>query len=305
MVCKLCSKKPVITISGIDFCRDCFIDYFERKVKRTIRQYKLIDKKDKILVAASGGKDSTVVLHILNQILKQRRQKITAFIIDLGIGDYSKKNLSNLKKFCKKEKIELLEFSMRNEFGYSLCYIKSVLASKGVKLKSCTICGVLRRYMMNKLARQKKFTKLVTGHNLADEAQTILMNQFKGNIWLNAKLGPLGGAVKSKSFVPRIKPLYFCSEKEIELYSRLKKFPVQYCRCPCSVDAYRAKMRSMLKEFEEKYPGTLNGIVNSFLNILPYLRQKQKGKIRLCERCGEPTMSKVCKACEIIGKLKS
>ncbi len=304
MVCKICSKRPVITISGVKLCKDCFIDYFERKVKRTIRQYKLIDKKDSILVAASGGKDSTTALYILNQLAKQRRQKIAAFTIDLGIGDYSKKNLSNLRKFCKKEKIKLYEFSLRDEFGYSLCYIKSILASKGVKLKSCTICGVLRRHMLNKLARKLKFTKVATGHNLDDEAQTILMNQFKGNIWLSAKLGPIGGAVKSKSFVPRIKPLYFCSEKEITLYSKLKKFPVQYRRCPCSVDAYRAKVRAMLKEFEEKYPGTLNGIINSFLEIIPYLRQKQKGEVGLCERCGEPSMQKLCKACEIIEKLR-
>ena len=304
MVCNLCRKKPVITISGIDLCKDCFIGYFERKVKKTIRQYDLISDKDKVLVAASGGKDSTVVLYILNQILKQRKQKITAFIIDLGIGEYSKKNLSNIRSFCKKEGIELLKFSMKDEFGYSLCYIKSVLAGKGLKLKSCNICGVLRRYMMNKLARKNKFTKLVTGHNLNDEAQTVLMNQFKGNIWLNAKLGPMGGAVKSKSFVPRIKPLYFCSENEITLYSKLKKFSVVYDRCPCSVDAYRAKMRAMLKEFEEKYPGTLNGIVNSFLAIRPFLNKKKKGEVKLCKRCGEPAMSSICKACKIIEKLR-
>jgi len=158
--------------------------------------------------------------------------------------------------------------------------------------------------MMNKLARKNKFTKLVTGHNLNDEAQTVLMNQFKGNIWLNAKLGPMGGAVKSKSFVPRIKPLYFCSENEITLYSKLKKFSVVYDRCPCSVDAYRAKMRAMLKEFEEKYPGTLNGIVNSFLAIRPFLNKKKKGEVKLCKRCGEPAMSSICKACKIIEKLR-
>ncbi len=305
MVCTNCNKNPVITISGVKLCSDCFIRYFERKVKRTVRQYELVDPKDKVLVAASGGKDSTAALYILNKLCKQRRQKLEAVIIDLGIGDYSKKNLTNLRKVCKKYKIKLHEFSFKEEFGYSLCYIKSVLKGKGFDIKSCTVCGVLRRYVLNKFARANGFTKLVTGHNLDDESQTVLMNQFKGNIWLSAKLGPMGGAVKSKRFIPRIKPLYFCPEKEIELYSKCMKFPVLYKRCPCIVEAYRNRVRVMLNNFEQENPGTKNGIINSFLDVLEFLKSKQKGKVKYCTNCGEPTTAKICKTCEILSKLKS
>ncbi len=304
MVCKLCPKRPVITISGIKLCKDCFMGYFERKVKKTIRQYGLIGKKDKILVASSGGKDSTTTLHILNELAKQRRQRLEAVFVDLGIGDYSKENLENIKKFCKENKIKLHQLNFRKEFGYSLCYMKSVLAGKSVKIKSCTICGILRRYLLNKFVRKLGFDKIATGHNLDDEAQTVLMNRFKGNIWLSAKLGPITGVIRSKKFIPRIKPLYFCSEQETELYSKLKKFSVLYKRCPCIVESYRNRVRVMLNKFEKENPGTKNGIINSFLDILPLLREKQKGKVLYCKICKEPTTGKICKTCEILLKLR-
>ena len=40
----------------------------EKQVRETIEKYKLLDKKDKIAVALSGGKDSTTVLYILHKL---------------------------------------------------------------------------------------------------------------------------------------------------------------------------------------------------------------------------------------------
>ena len=62
-----CNKKPVIELySGEKLCKGHFSEYFENKVLKTIRQFKLLDKEEKVGVALSGGKDSLTVLHILN-----------------------------------------------------------------------------------------------------------------------------------------------------------------------------------------------------------------------------------------------
>ena len=53
---------------------------------------------------------------------------------------------------------------------------------KTLDVKPCTICGIFRRYLLNKKSKELGFTKLATGHNLDDECQSILMNQFKNNI---------------------------------------------------------------------------------------------------------------------------
>src|SRR3989344_70420 len=123
MPCKNCLNKPVIklTNNNIQLCKQHFIKYFERKVFNTIRNYKLIEKNDKVGVAVSGGKDSLTVLNILI-ILKNKIRKfeIEAIAIDEGIKDYRDETLENAKKFCNENKIKLHIFSYKEEFGDTL-----------------------------------------------------------------------------------------------------------------------------------------------------------------------------------------
>jgi len=94
----------------------------------------------------------------------------------------------------------------------------------------------------------------------------------------------------------------FCSEKEVRLYTLLKKFQVEFTECPYSSTGYRHHVQEMLNDFEYKFKGTKQGIVNSFLDILPLLKEKEKGnssEIQLCKKCDEPTNKEVCNACTI------
>lgn len=270
----------------------------EQKVKKTIEKYGLISKNNKVLAACSGGKDSTTLLYILNKL----GYKPEAITIDALIGNYTKKNLKNIKNFCKENSIKLHIISFRSEFGASLCYLKSVLAGKGVKLGSCTICGVLRRYLLNKYARKLKASVIATGHNMDDEAQSVLMNLFKNNIELLARLGPKTGISNFKNFVPRIKPLYFVSEKEVKDYSKKMKFPVNYSACPCRVDAYRNHIRKLLDNYEKVNVDVKKNIINSFLKVLPKLKERFKTieKPLYCRSCREPSKKDICMTCQIL-----
>jgi uncharacterized protein (TIGR00269 family) len=179
-----------------------------------------------------------------------------------------------------------------------------MLKGKGFKQKSCTICGILKRYLLNKKAKELKATLLATGHNLDDEAQAIIMNMFKNTMPVMARLGPISGVKKQKGFVTRIKPLYFCTEEEVRLYSKLMGFPVKYEKCPCREEAYRKEVAELLSEFERKHRQTKYSIVRSLLEILPELKIKYKGKVNYCKKCGEPAAGNVCNACNIFKKLK-
>jgi len=291
--------------SGGKLTKEEFLTYFEKKVRKTIRVNKLVGKKEKILVAVSGGKDSTTTLYLLDKLNnKNKNVIIEAIFIDVGIGDYSKVNKKNIVEFCSKSNIKLHLTSFREEFGYNLCYIRDLVKAKGIKWKSCTVCGILKRYLLNKKAKELKATKLATGHNLDDEAQAIMMNMFKNTMPVMARLGPISGVDKQKGFVSRIKPLYFSSEEEVKIYSKLQGFPVKYEHCPCRVGAYRKEVADLLDEFEKKHKQTKYSIVNSLLEILPELKKKYNGKVSYCEKCGEPSAGKICNSCNLFNKLK-
>ena len=308
--CMNCQKKAVITLQHGSLCKSHFITYFENKVFKTINKFKLIDRNDKLCIATSGGKDSLTVLYLTKKYLEKYNiptENLFALVIDEGIKNYRAKTIKDLELFCENLKVKLYHTSNKEEFGKTLDEAYPII-NKGTKKKPCNVCGVWRRYLLNKYSRKYGATKIVTGHNLDDEAQAIMMNHFKANIKLAGRLGPISGIQENDLFVQRVKPLYLCSEKEVRLYTLLKKFQVQYTECPYSREGYRHQVQEMLNDFEHKYKGTKQGVVNSFLAILPLLQEKEKGlvtEIEKCQSCGEAANLDVCNACKMKEVIKN
>lgn len=271
---------------------------FEKKVLDTIKKFNLFNKKHKILVAVSGGKDSTVLLKILHK----NNFDIEAVTVDAHIGCYTQENLERIRKLCNEINIKLHEISFRKEFGSSLCYLRDRLNKKGFNLKSCAVCGVLRRYLINKKARQLKPDRIATGHNLDDEAQAFLMNVFKNNLYLSARGGPI--TEKNNHFVQRVKPLFLTSTKDIVNYVKANNIDVKIGKCPCSTDSFRNSFKDMLNDLEKKNPKIKYNIVNFFLRNLDDLKSEfKKGSKSLCNSCGEPSSKNYCRTCQILSKL--
>lgn len=276
-----------------------FTEYVEKKVRKTIRQHQLFKKGDKIAVAVSGGKDSTVCLHILNNI----GHNIEAVTIDAAIGNYTKENLKNITEFCKKNDVKLNVISFRKEFGKSLCYIRAVLKSRGYHYSSCMLCGILKRYLLNKYCRENNFDYLATGHNLDDEAEAFLMNIFRNAFTLAIKQGPKSDFI-SKKLVQRVKPLFYITNEETKRYSKIMNFPVNYEICPCSTDAHRRKFRRMLADFEKENQGVKYSIIKFQEMVKNNIKKIPVGEMNNCELCGEPAGNKICRVCQILKELK-
>lgn len=304
MPCKFCKTKPVITLtnSKVNLCKSCFIRYFEKKAFKTIRNYNLIERGDSIVVAVSGGKDSLSVLHLLSKLANKKMDiKVTALLIDEGIKGYRDKSIEDAKKYCKENNIKLHIASYQNNFNKTLNEIKKQFPNT----IACSMCGVLRRYLLNKESRKLKANKLATGHNLDDEAQSILMNQLRHNIALSSRLGPLTGVKKDPRFVPRIKPFYFITEKEVATYAFINGLISEFNECVYCGESYRLQIRDMLNDLERKYPGTKHAIVASFMEILPLLKEKYKNlEIKSCKICSEPCSSEICNACKLLQRIE-
>tara|TARA_Y100000310_G_C20630020_1_gene788132 strand:+ start:664 stop:1449 length:786 start_codon:yes stop_codon:yes gene_type:complete len=261
----------------------------------------MIKKGDNMGIALSGGKDSSALLHILNKIQKKNGTfHLSALLIDEGISGYRTKTKKFAQKICKKEDVPLVIVDYKKEYGSKLDEMLKKSDSS-----PCTVCGVLRRYSLNKFAHDLGFTKLATGHNLDDEAQSVLMNFFKNNMDIQARLGPVTGVVRHEDFVPRIKPFYLLTEKEVATYSYLNGL-LLIADCPYHKEALREDVRNLLNNFEKDYPGSKHGLINAFLRMLPLLKGnvKESGGIKNCIRCGQPSARILCKCCELVELFK-
>lgn len=296
MKCQRCSKTAVIyqKYSSAHFCKPHFIEDVERKIKRDIRKFKMVERGDRIAVALSGGKDSIALLYILHKIFKNRPDiEISAITIDEGIRGYREHTLSHAVKLAGELGIDHTIRSFEDEFGTTL---DDLTTKKDTA--ACTLCGVLRKNLLNKAARELGATKLALGHNLDDEAQTILMNYMRGDVDRMKRM--LQDTVQP-GLVPRIKPLHSIPEKEVALYGFLNSLPVSTDECPYAGEALRNEIREMLNNYEVKHPGTKYSLLGGFEIVSQALRSSGS-QIMQCEKCGEPSSETLCKTCRLLGR---
>lgn len=258
-----------------------FCQYFEQKVKNTIDKYDLLPS-EKVAVAASGGKDSTVLLYIL----KKFNYDVVALAVDEKIPGYRDKTLDFLRGFCSRQgiKLDISDFGLQSSAN-----VKTLAMS--TNKSPCNVCGIMRRRALAEMS--SGYEIIATGHNMDDELQTMLLNVMLGNPELTARLGPKSGSMKMEGVAQRVKPFYFMQEREILAYAVLKKINPQFIQCPHSFDSFRANIRKMLDELEELNHGFKQGL---FENLVLFTG-KSDGKPSICSECGRPAAKSPCNYC--------
>ena len=304
MQCSKCGNPKVIIKkeqSGQLLCKDCFIESIEKKVIKTVKKEKLLDKGDKVLVALSGGKDSVTTLEILNSFREMNIIDICAVTVDEGIDNYRQDGVDIAIRHAERLGIEHKVVSLKDEYGITLDEIMQKENHKG----SCSYCGVFRRTIINKAARDMNATKIATGHNLDDEVQAIMMNYLEGNV---DNMGKLGAKTESNAeeFTPKIKPLREIPEREIGLYVVAKELEVHFDSCPYAMQSFRGEVSEVINQLALKHPTIKYSTLRGYDKIKPLLKdefKKDYSQGGRCKRCGEPSSNELCKACSFLEEL--
>ncbi len=304
--CSRCEEPSIthIRYSGEDLCQKHFKDFFETKVFKEFRKQLDLERGKDIGVAVSGGKDSIVALKMIHEIIEERRDsRVFGITIDEGIKGYRPKSLQIAKKEYEKRNIDYRIVSFEDEFNYPLDEMMETEDISGGK--PCSVCGVLRRWLMNSVAKEEDLDVLATGINLDDTAQTILMNFCRSDMKKMIRIAPHDNV--KEGLVPRINPLQKVSEKETYLYALISGMETHEQECPYADTALRGLYREVIGQLDDNTPGVKYSILSSHDKIKDPLREEyEEGKsLEKCTECGEPAMNERCKACQILEKIEN
>lgn len=283
-------------------CKECFFDAFETEIHYTILKGELFKPGQTVAIAASGGKDSTVLAYVLKLLNKKYNYglKLVLLSIDEGITGYRDDSLDTVKQNRDDYEMPLKILSYKDLYGWTMDEIVAAVGRKN----NCTFCGVFRRQALDRGAAQLGVDCLATGHNADDIAETVLMNMLRGDIARLVRCTEIrtGGCNREgPTAVSRVKPLKYTYEKEIVMYAYHRRLVYFSTECVFAPGAYRGHARALLKDLERLEPLSVLRIVQSgerlTCGIDAARRLPQQGS---CERCGHASSQQVCKACVLL-----
>lgn len=304
MKCRVCGETASIALRShkTAFCDTHFLIFFEKRVQTTIRRYGLIRAGDRPIVAVSGGKDSLSLWALL------QRMGIAAdgIYINLGIGDYSRVSLEKIKAVADAIGRKVHIFHVPATFQRDITEVAKVL-----RRAPCSACGMIKRYVMNKICIEKGYNLLLTGHNLDDEAAALFGNVLywkKEYLWKkDISLEEDEGHLSRKA-----KPFFLCSEREVAAYAIISGIDYIYEECPFSKGAKTITYKNILGSIEESSPGTKLMFIKGYLKELEEIKRSSPHEgfrgsnagTGYCGACGYPSGGGLCGYCRTLEKLE-
>ncbi|KAK2952158.1 putative Cytoplasmic tRNA 2-thiolation protein 1 [Blattamonas nauphoetae] len=337
MKCAVCGTGRVILKrmkNQEPVCKECFLRCFEDEVYEAIVQSNLFKKKEIVAIGASGGKDSTCLIHVLHTINQRYQMELDLRLVavDEGIAGYRNHSLNCVEENAKIYGLPLTIISFKELFGYTMDEINAVV---GEKKSKCTHCGVFRRKALDIGCEKIGAEIIALGHNADDIAETVLMNLFRGDVGRLERtceirsgsditpdlLTKLQEEMKSHpamveyvdqrqypfGLTPKVKPFKYAYQREIVLYVhylQLKYFSVECTYAPVS---FRGYARQFLLKSQAIDSSIIMNIVHSGerMKLMPQFanRAGDKSIMKLCTRCGFVSSQHLCQSCLLLDQL--
>lgn len=221
------------------------------KIGKAIGDYNLIEEKDKILIAVSGGKDSLTLLKLLKE--RQRwspvKYEILCAHIETDFHCLSCIHTETLESIFKEAQVQ--------------CIFKKIKVLDEDKKTSCFWCSWNRRKALFEIAKSHGCNKVALGHHKDDIIETTLLNLFfQGEF---SSMNPRQELFNGKIAI--IRPLCHVEEEAIKKYAKENNFPSKLCKCPFSEDSKRKYVKELIRDLGTHTPSIKTNIYKSIRRV--------------------------------------
>ncbi len=301
--CRKCGREAAIMMRQhrLALCDEHYLEWFVEQTERTIRMFRMFDRSERVLVAVSGGKDSLSLWDVLLRLGYQADGLYIGLGIDGGI-QYSDQSYEKCRRFVEERwpQARLIVVDVKEVYGETIPEV-AARTMRG-RDKPCAVCGLIKRYIMNRVAHDGGYAALATGHNLDDEVAVLFGNVMNWQVGYMARQGPVLPASRP-GFARKVKPFCRFYERETAAYALLRGIDYIYDECPYAEGSTSIAYKEWLAKLEEERPGT------KLRFYLGFLKAKEEGliafrtdeaELHACEKCGQPTSAPgICAFCRL------
>ncbi len=294
--CSKCEKPAYVRVpyAKLNLCREHFVEYFENRVLKSIEHYKMLKGVRRLLVAASGGKDSLSLAHLLAKHRERLGVELYVFHIDLGMGAYSEASRAAVGELCERHGLKCIVLGLRELLGYGLPELVKLS-----KRPACSLCGMLKRYFVNLVSVELGADAAALGHHMDDILVFALKNFLTQGGAGFLKLSPVARGVPGV-MATRLKPLYEAYESDIYHYAVAEGVRFVEIECPFKyADPIKRAVREMLDKLEGEVPGFKVSLARRLARGAP----AEEGEVRPCKYCGMASSSGVCAFCRLTSRV--
>lgn len=300
MKCRICGEPAAVNMRQhrLGLCSEHFLDWFVSHTERVIEKYGMFTQGDRVLLAVSGGKDSLALWDVLLRL----GHRVEGLYIDLGIEEegYSEQSKSMVQRFAEEREGALFTVvDVKATYGRSVPEV--AMEKRGRKV--CSVCGLVKRHIMNRLAYEGGFTAVATGHNLDDEAAVLFQNTLRWQTGYLSRQAPVLPSTHPR-LARKVKPFFRFYERDTAAYALLSGIEYIYDECPYSAGATTIFYKELLNQLEARSRGAKQQF------YLEFVRARQRGllspgqgempELTECERCGQPTSAPdLCAFCRL------
>ncbi|RLK48712.1 tRNA s(2)C-32 sulfurtransferase [Alkalispirillum mobile] len=222
-----------------------------------IRDYRMIEEGDRIMVCLSGGKDSYALLDTLLRLQKRAPVRFELVAVNLD------QKQPGFPEHVLPEYLESVGVPYRILEADTYSTVERVIPEGKTK---CSLCSRLRRGLLYGAAEEMGCSKIALGHHRDDILETFFLNLFYGGRL--AAMPPKLRSNSGKHVVTR--PLAYVPEPYLERYAERMAFPIIPCTlCGSQPDLKRQMIKAMLKEWGEIEPRRLANIFSALQNVQP------------------------------------